>query len=63
MVEVLDYGRFGCMVKEFCMGFFGEGDIREEVMDDFWRKFWSYIEFDFVLLVEGLVCSIEKIII
>lgn len=62
-VEVLDYGRFGCTAKEPRTGLSGEGDTREEAVDDLRRKLWSHIEFDFVPPAEGPVRSIEKITI
>lgn len=62
-VEVFDYGRYGCTVKEPRTGLSGEGDTKEEAMDDLRRKLWSHIEYDFIPPEEGPTRSIEKITI
>lgn len=60
-VEILDYGRYGCVVKEPRTGLSGEGDTEEQAMDDLRRKLWSHIEYDFVPPEEGPVRSIKTI--
>jgi hypothetical protein len=62
-VEVFNYGRYGCTVKEPRTGLSGEGDTKEEALDDLRRKLWSHIEYDFVPDDDGPVRSIEKITI
>jgi hypothetical protein len=62
-VEVFDYGRYGCTVKEPRTGLSGEDDTKEEALDDLRRKLWSHIEYDFVPDDDGPVRSIEKITI
>jgi hypothetical protein len=62
-VEVFDYGRHGVTVKEPRTGLFGEGDTKEEAMDDLRRKLWSHIEYDFVPPDDGPLRSIETITI
>jgi len=62
-VEVFDYGRYGCTIKEPRTGLSGEGDTKEEALDDLRRKLWSHIEYDFMPDDDGPVRSIEKITI
>lgn len=60
-VDVFDYGRYGCTVKEPRTGLFGEGDTKEEAMDDLRRKLWSHMTYDYVPPEEGPLRSIETI--
>lgn len=62
-VEAFDYGRYGCTVKEPRTGLSGEGDTKEEALDDLRRKLWSYVEYDIVPPTEGPTRSIETITI
>lgn len=62
-VDVFDYGRYGCTVKEPRTGLSGEGMDKEEAMDDLRRKLWSHIEFDLVPPDEGPLRTIETITI
>lgn len=58
-VDVFDYGRYGCTVKEPRTGLSGDGDSKEEAMDDLRRKLWHFVEYDYVPPVEGPVRTIE----
>ena len=62
-VEISDYGRYGCTVKEPRTGLSGEGDTKEEAMDDLRRKLWTFVEYDYVPPAEGPTRSIETITI
>lgn len=62
-VEILDYGRHGIVVNEPRTGLCGEGDTKEEALDDLRRKIWSYAEYDFIPPEEGPARSIETITI
>lgn len=63
LVDVFDYGRYGCTVKEPRTGLSGEGDTKEEALDDLRRKLWSHVEYDIVPPAEGPTRSIETITI
>lgn len=62
-VEILDYGRYCCTVKEPRTGLSGEGDTREEALDDLLRKLWTFVELDYIPPAEGPVRTIETITI
>lgn len=62
-VEISDYGRYGCTVKEPRTGLSGGGDTKEEALDDLRRKLWSFIEYDCIPPAESPVRTIETITI
>lgn len=62
-VEILDYGRYGCTVKEPRTGLSGDGDTREEALDDLRRKIRTFVEFDYIPPADGPVRTIETITI
>lgn len=62
-VDVFDYGRHGVTVKEPRTGLSGEGDTKEEAMDDLRRKLWSHVEYDFIPPADGPIRTIETITI
>jgi hypothetical protein len=60
-IEILDYGRYGCVAKEPRTGLSGSGDTEEEALDDLRLRLWIYLEHDFVPPEEGPVRSIKTI--
>lgn len=57
-VHVFDYGRSGTFVKEPRTGLTGEGETREDALDDLSRRLKEHMRYDFVPPAEGPVESI-----
>lgn len=62
-VEILNYGRHGCVAKEPRTGLSGEGDTEEEALEDLCAQLRNHVEQAYIPPDEGPVRDIRTITI
>lgn len=62
-VDILNYGRYGCVAKEPRTGLSGAGDTEEEALADLRLELRNHMRHDYIPPDEGPVRSLRTIVI